>query len=163
MNALILAGLAFVLSTTGALAFWDIQASGEDVFGNVNVTVSGMGDNGNIVRIECGSQSDPRLAYLIRDTSGEIPEWPAVFVHQDASNQRHETSALLTSWNENYVAVQVYDEPTLRRIAQHMLVASRPIAVGILVQDLDIRRADTFTSRGSTRAGQTILDNCFSQ
>ena len=161
MKSLALAILAFLVTANGALAFWDIQASGEDVFGNVNVTVSGMGDNGNIVRFECGSQSEPRLAYLIRDTSGQIPDWPALFVHQDGASQRHETPALLTSWNDTYVAVQVTDEATLRRIAEHMLVASRPIAVGILVQDLDIRRADTFTSRGSTQAGQTILDNCF--
>ena len=100
MKSIILAILAFLVTANGALAFWDIQASGEDVFGNVNVTVSGMGDNGNIVRFECGSQSEPLLAYLIRDTSGRISDWPALFVHQDSASQRHETPALLTSWND---------------------------------------------------------------
>jgi len=97
LKQIIPAVVGLFLSAGSAAAFWDIQASGEDVFGNVNVTVSGMGDNGNIVRFECGSQSELRLAYLIRDTSGQIPDWPALFVHQDGSSLRHETPALLTS------------------------------------------------------------------
>ncbi len=153
--------VALIISlSSNAFAFWDVQNSGEDVFGNVNVTASSIGDNGNLIRFECGSSSEPFFAFLIRDSSGSVPDIPAEFLHVDKAGERHTVSALLTSWNENYVAVKVIDKSALRRLADHMIITSRSIPVGIIIPTLDIRMSDTFSPQGSTAAGRAILQHC---
>lgn len=157
-----LGAIAIAVSiASSAQAYWDVQNSGEDVFGNVNVTVTSSGDNGNLMRFECGSSSDPFLAFLLRDSAGEIPEIPATFVHLDQDGQKHEADAILGPWNETYVAVKVIDTAALTILAEHMKVASNSISVGITIPFMDLQVADTFSSRGSTNAGQTVMQNCF--
>ncbi|SMX44293.1 hypothetical protein [Octadecabacter ascidiaceicola] len=161
MKCTFLVASVFTAIATTASAFWDVQNSGEDVFGNVNVTVTSIGDNGNLMRFECGSSSEPFLAFLLRDSSGEIPEIPATFVHVDQENDRHVSGATLGSWNDQYVAVKVTDTETLVRLAEHMTVATSSISVGITIPFTDHQVADTFSSRGSTNAGQTVKEHCF--
>jgi hypothetical protein len=153
--------LTFAFSTT-AHAYWDVQNSGEDVFGNVNVTASSVGDNGNLIRFECGSSSEPFFVFLVRDSSGLIPELPAEFLHIDQNGARHQSEATLGPWNENYLAVKVTDEKMLRGIVDHMVVATKSLSVGFSVSNIDLRIADTFSSRGSTAAGRTLQAHCIS-
>lgn len=160
MKLLFGAALFAVFSANSALAFWDVQNSGKDVFGNVNVTASSIGDNGNILRFECGSSSEPFVAFLLRDSSGSIPDIPANFIHADAANNRYESDAILTSWNDKYVAVKVTDPQMLRRIAEHMVVATKSMSIGVSVPISDFKQADTFSSRGSTAAGKVVLEHC---
>ena len=155
------AAVFLVAGATAASAYWDVTNSGEDVFGNVNVTATSIGDNGNIMKFECGSSSEPFLAFLLRDNSGDVPEIPATFIHMDFAGVRHETPSTLGSWNENYVAVKVTDKTTLERVADHMTAATTSISVGVTVPSFELRAADTFSSRGSTAAGRTLLENCF--
>ena len=58
--------------SSSAHAFWDVQKSEKDVFGNVNVTATSYGDNGNTIRFECGSSSVPYFVFLIRNSSKVI-------------------------------------------------------------------------------------------
>lgn len=150
-------------STSNALPYWDVQNSGKDVFGNVNVTASSIGDNGNLIRFECGSSSEPFFVFLIRDSTGDIPNLPAIFIHADQSGSRSESDAVLGSWNENYIAVKVTNKDMLRRIAEHMIIANRPISVGVSIPSIDYRAADTFSSTGSTAAGNVLLKHCLSE
>lgn len=152
--------LALTLLPSVAAANWDVQKSEEDVFGNINVTVSALGDNGSILRFECGSSSAPHFAYLIRDNVGAIREFEATFYHVDHNRDRSSSPATLMSWNENYVAVQVSEFTMLRRVAEHMVVASRSIPVGVEIPLLDLKMSDTFSPRGSTAAGKAILEYC---
>lgn len=153
-------GALLALAPTAAPAFWDVQRSEEDVFGNVNVTATSYGDNGTIIRFECGSRAPPFVAFLIRDDSGDVPEIPAVFLMRDAEGTRHEAPAELSGWNDRYVAVRVTDPEMLRRLAELMVVAKRAIPVGIEVPLLGLRLSDTFSPRGSTAAGRTVLAHC---
>ncbi|MGB7432039.1 MAG: hypothetical protein WA921_06180 [Ahrensia sp.] len=156
---------SFVFLTTSvspSFAFWDVQNSGEDVFGNVNVTVSSIGDNSSLLRFECGSTDRPFFAFLILDSSGSIPEVPAKFIHQDEDGDRQEANAILRPWNDKFVAVQVYDPDMIERVANHMVNARRSISVGVSVPGTDFRKADTFSSRGSTAAGKVVLEHCYS-
>lgn len=152
--------LALSLLPSAAAANWDVQKSEEDVFGNINVTVSAYGDNGSLLRFECGSSNEPRFVYLIRDNSGDIPEFEATFYHVDQDRNRGSSPATLMSWNENYIAVKVSEFAMLRRVADHMVVASRSIPVGIEVPVLELKLSDTFSPRGSTAAGKAILEHC---
>jgi hypothetical protein len=145
-----------------AYAFWQVQNSGEDVFGNVNVTASSIGDNGNIIRFECGSSNEPFFVFLVRDSSGDIPEIPAQFLHVDENGDRQRSEAIMGPWNDKYVAVKVTDIAMLRGIADHMIVAKASLSVGFEIPAADFREADTFSSRGSTAAGKTILEHCLS-
>ncbi|MFK7848505.1 MAG: hypothetical protein AB8G77_24665 [Rhodothermales bacterium] len=146
--------------TTTAFAFWDIKNSEEDVFGNVNVTASSFGDNGSLIRFECGSSDEPFFVFLLRDSTGEIPDIPATFLHVDQNGEREEVDATLESWNDKYVAVKVTDKAMLRRIAEHMMVAKKSIPVGITIPATGGKMADTFSPRGSTAAGKIILNHC---
>lgn len=152
--------VAIFALTNSAFAFWEVQKSEVDVFGNVNVTATSIGDNGNIIRFECGSSSEPFFVFLLRDSSGEISEIPATFLHVDENGTRHESKAVIESWNDKYIAVKVTDKETLRRIAAHMLVAKKSIPVGVSVPLTDFKVADTFSPRGSTKAGRVLLDFC---
>lgn len=154
-SVVLISGLA-----NSASAFWDVQKSDKDVFGNVNVTVSSFGDNSNLLRFECGSSSEPFFVFLIRDNSGTIPDVPAVFLHVDQDGERHESEAVLQSWNEKYVAVKVTNTDAIRTLADHMIVAKKSIPVGIQVPNFDIQVADTFSPSGSTKAGNAIIDDC---
>lgn len=160
MKLILSAALVTMLSATSALAFWDVQNSGKDVFGNVNVTASSVGDNGNLLRFECGSSSEPFLVFLLRDSSGSVPDIPAKFIHADEANNRFESDATLTSWNDKYVAIKVTDPKMLRRIAEHMVVATKSMSIGVSIPISDFKQADTFSSRGSTAAGKVVLKNC---
>jgi hypothetical protein len=148
---------------TGALANWAVQNSGEDVFGNVNVTATSIGDNGNVIKFECGSSSKPFFVFLLKNNEGDVPEIAAEFLHVDQDGDRHRSEATLGPWNENYVAVKVTDEKMLRNIVQHMIVATGQVSVGIAIPATDFRVADTFSSRGSTAAGRTLLKHCISE
>lgn len=164
MRNLLLSLLGAMCLTTGqAFAFWDVQNSGEDVFGNVNVTATSVGDNGTLLRFECGSSSEPFIAFLIRDSSNDFPEIPAQFLHVDDAGDRQTTDASLTPWNDQYVAVRVKDKSMLKRVADHMIVASKSIAIGITVPNSEIRVADTFSPRGSTAAGKVLLKHCLGE
>lgn len=151
----------FILFSNIANAFWDVTNSEEDVFGNVNVTASSFGDNGNIIRFECGSSSDPFFVFLLRDSSGEIAEIPVKFLHVDQNKERHTSDGTLVPWNEKYVAVKVTNKDALRRIALHMTVAKKSIPVGITIPSTTFKVADTFSPRGSTKAGNILLKHCF--
>lgn len=160
MRNTILPTLVIAMLPMAAFADWDVQKSEEDMFGNINVTVSALGDNGSLLRFECGSSTEPQLVYLITDNSGNIPEFKAQFFHMDAERNREASEALLTPWNENFVAVKVSDLAMLRSVAEHMAVAARPIPIGIEVSALELRLSDTFSPRGSTAAGTVILEHC---
>ncbi len=153
-------GLPLALAATAAAAFWDVSRSEKDVFGNVNVTATSFGDNGNIIRFECGSSHDPFVAFLIRSSEGDIPELPALFLMRDAGGTRHQAAATLTPWNDRFVAVRVTDPAMLRRLAELMVVATRAIPLGIEVPLIDLRISDTFSPRGSTAAGRAVLAHC---
>jgi hypothetical protein len=163
VKLVLLTAVTIAAFSTNAEAAWDVQNSGEDVFGNVNVTATSYGDNGNTMRFECGSSSVPFLAFLIRDSSGSIPDFPASFLHVDQDGDRHKTGAVLESWNERYVAVKVTEEKMLREVVEHMIVATNSVSVGVEVPSVDLRIADTFSPRGSTAAGNVLLENCFSR
>lgn len=158
-NVLLFFGF-FLLFAKSADAFWDVSVSDKDVFGNTNVTVSTYGDNGTIVRFECGSSSEPLLAFLIRDDVGEIPSVSATFLHVDEVGGRRETQGTLKSWNDKFVAVVVTDTAMMRGIADHMLVAQKSIPVGIEVGLFDLRVSDTLSAYGSTAAGKALLEHC---
>lgn len=160
LTAFLSAGL---LAASPASAYWDVQKSDQDVFGKINVTVSSVGDNGTLIRFECGSSSSPFFVFLIRDSSGEIPEIPATFVYMDKVGERHETDAKLVSWNDKFVAVKVTELSALREVAEHMKVAKKSISVGVSIPLLSVQMADTFSSRGSTKAGQAVLDDCLDE
>lgn len=147
--------------SSSAHAFWDVQKSEKDVFGNVNVTATSYGDNGNTIRFECGSSSVPYFVFLIRNSS-KVIDRPARFLHKDQNGNLHESDATLTSWNEKFVAVKVTDVPMMRRVAEHMLVASKSIPVGISLPDSDFKISDTFSPRGSTAAAKIVVEHCLS-
>lgn len=155
--------LSMMLLPSGAAAQWSVQQSDEDVFGNINVTVDGAGDNGGSIRFECGSSNEPFLAYLIRDSSGDIPDFPAEFIHVDQNGERHSSPATLRAWNENYVGVVIEDFAMLRGVAEHMIVAQGTIPIGVDIPVLDMRVSDTFVPYGSTAAGKAILEHCVPQ
>ena len=151
-----------LIGPTMASAYWEVQRSDKDVFGNINVTANSTGDNGGLLRFECGSSSNPMFVYLLRDSSGSIPEMPAKFIHRDANGKMHESDATLRSWNDRFVAVQVSDLAMLRSIADHMVVATKSIPIGVEVPILGLQMSDTFSSRGSTAAGRTVAEFCLS-
>lgn len=160
MKFLILVLLTVVPLQT-ANAFWEVQSSEEDVFGNENVTAMSIGDNGNLLRFECGSSDIPFFVFLIRSGGEEVFERDAIFLHIDQNGNRQISKARLRNWNDTYAAVMVVDESAIRALAGHMIVATSGIAVGIEIPDIEVRVSDTFSSYGSTRAGQTILGTCF--
>lgn len=160
MKKSVLATIFAIAAATPAFAFWSVQNSGEDVFGNVNVTANSLGDNGSLIRFECGSSSEPFFVFLLRDSSGEIPDMPAKFLHRDQAGKRHSYDATLSSWNDRFVAVKVTDTAALKGVAEHMITAKSSISLGVSIPLLDLRVADTFSSRGSTAAGRTLLEYC---
>ena len=151
------------LSCSSAAANWSSQISGEDVFGNSNVTVSGFGDNGSLLRFECGSDNEPRLAFLIkigRETKVDTAIGEMIGRIGD-DDSLLKAIAYLTEWNDKYAAMITSDQDFLRALAQHMITASKPFSVGIEIAERDFRMADTFTSRGSTKAGNTAMKGCY--
>ena len=155
--------LVLLLAPSMASAFWDVETTPEDVFGNSTTTATSFGDNRSGLRFECETNEEPFVAFLVRDGSGDFPAIPAQFVHVDQNGDRHITDATLTPWNDTYVAVQVRDGDTIRRLAEHMKVATGDISLGVSVPSIDWQVGDTFSSSGSTHAGSTILANCFSE
>ena len=151
------------LSCSSAAANWSSQNSGEDVFGNSNVTVTGFGDNSSLLRFECGSNGDPKLAFLIRiGRETEVDTAIGEMIGRIGDDDRlMKATAFLTEWNDKYAAMIVTDQDFLRALAQHMITASKPFSIGIEIAERDFRMADTFTSRGSTEAGNTAMKGCF--
>lgn len=148
---------------TAALAYWQVQSSDEDVFGNVNVTATSVGDNGSIVRFECGSGKEPFVALLLRSGEGDIPETPAYFLVKTEAEGIVKVDASLGPWNDTYVAIKTSDAAFLRSLANAMISAKKSIAIGGEVPLIELKISDTFSSRGSTAAGETVLRSCLGQ
>jgi hypothetical protein len=150
---------AIMMVTSSAWADWNITKSEQDVFGNVNVTATSYGDNRNIIRFECGSSSKPFMAFLILSEKID-DEVASKFIHRNQQGQISTSSATLQNWNDDYIAVKVVDSSMLKGVADHMVTASQGIAIGIEITPSGFRVSDTFSSRGSTNAGKTVLQHC---
>lgn len=151
---------ALLSAPTAALALWDVQSSEEDVFGNINVTATSIGDNGSIVRFECGTGKDPFVALLIKDNSGDIPAIPAMLLMKAEDGSLVTAVAELSSWNEDYAAIVTSDVIFLDALAEAMLSAKKSIPIGGEVADVGLKISDTFSSSGSTAAGAAVKKGC---
>jgi len=146
-----------------ASADWDVQKSEEDVFGNVNVTVTSIGDNGTLLRFECGTGKDPLVAMLMPDSTGDIGPIPAMMIMKDASGELVKGGAVLASWNDQYAAIVTNESEFLQALAEEMISTSKNIPIGGEVPGYDIQISDTFSPRGSTAAGEAVKAGCFGE
>ena len=153
---------AFSVFSAPAYAYWQVQNSEEDVFGNINVTATSIGDNGSTLRFECGSGKTPFVALLIRDNSGDFPAIPASLLMKDAGGTLVRAAAELGPWNEDYVAIKTSDTAFLGTLADAMITTSKGMPIGGEVPDAGIQVSDTFSSQGSTAAGNAVKKGCLS-
>lgn len=155
------AGLATL--PTVASAAWDVQNSGEDVFGNVNVTVTSFGDNGTLLRFECGTGKTPMVAMLIRDSGSDVGMLLGEMILKDGGGSLVKADAMLTGWNEQYKAVVASDEAFLKALAEEMISTSKDIPIGAEVSSIGLQISDTFSPSGSTAAGEAVKAGCFGE
>jgi hypothetical protein len=163
VKAILMVGLLTIAITAGPVAaFWDHQSSSQDVFGNTNVTATSVGDNGGLLRIECGSNIEGvRAAYLMKSGGKELAsEFPGRFIIKTAGGSIVKAEATLREWNENYWAMVTTDQNLIRALAQHMKVAVKSIPIGIETSVFGLQVSDTFSSRGSTAASITVIKGC---
>lgn len=155
---------AFLATTaTPALANWTVDKTEPDVFGEVNVSVTGFGDNSTMIRLECGSKNmAPRIAYLIRSGGSAVDAADADILVVNAEGDRSVGLALLEGWNDTYAAVTSTDLDFLVALTDAMTVATKAIPIGFEVKARNFRESDTFLPRGSTEAAKVFRDNCLS-
>ncbi len=153
----------FAAIPTIAAAAWDVQNSGEDVFGNVNVTVTSYGDNGTLLRFECGTGKEPMVAMLIRDSGSDIGMLLGQMILRDGGGNLVKADAMLTGWNEQYKAIVASDEAFLKALAEEMISTSKDIPIGAEVSSINLQISDTFSPSGSTAAGDAVKAGCFAE
>ncbi|WP_420863394.1 hypothetical protein [Algirhabdus cladophorae] len=141
-----------------ASAFWNIQISDEDVFGNVNVEITSFGGKARPYFMVCGSNGPPFFAFLIKGQVAASDYEPAKFLFLRADGSLIEADAELGPWNDTYSAVRVFTPHSLRIFASELISATNPIQVG--VQAGTLRLADSVSSNGSTEAGRAFLKHC---
>jgi hypothetical protein len=153
------ASMTFFAWLSSAAFAWEVFVEGPDVFDKTKVVATESNFNEGLT-IQCNSDDELLIAYIFKKKEFDsVAETPGKILIKVGEAPPMKLDGSLRAWNDNYGGVVASGrDPELVNVIKQIKDAKGKIQIGI--EFLGSQASAEVSSRGSTKAMETVLSKC---